>query len=119
VLAAVEVLECRVIRGDQARPRATFDAHVADRHPLIHGQAADRLACVFEHVTGATTDADPRDQVQDDVLGTHARGQPAVDADLVGLRVALEERLRRQDHLNFGRPDPERERAERPVRAGV
>ena len=45
--------------------------------------------------------------------------QPAVDPDLVGLRVALEEGLGREDHLDLARPDPERERPERPVRAGV
>ena len=42
-----------------------------------------------------------------------------VDADLVGLRLALEQALGREDHLHLGRPDPERERPERPVRARV
>ena len=45
--------------------------------------------------------------------------EPAVDPDLVGLRVALEQGLGREDHLDLARPDPERERAERAVRARV
>ena len=45
--------------------------------------------------------------------------EPAVDADLVGLRVALEQRLGREDHLDLARPDPERERPERAVGARV
>ena len=48
-------------------------------------------------------------------LARHAGGEPAVDADLVGLRVALEQRLGREDHLDLARPDPERERTERAV----
>ena len=45
--------------------------------------------------------------------------EPAVDPDLVGLRVALEKRLGREDHLDLARPDPEGERPERPVCRGV
>ena len=45
--------------------------------------------------------------------------EPAVDADLVGLRVALEQRLGGQDHLDLARPDAERERPERAVGRGV
>ena len=70
-----EVLERRVVRGDQAGPRAALDAHVADRHPLFHGQRPDRLAAVLEDVAGPAADADPRDQVEDDVLGADARGR--------------------------------------------
>ena len=74
---------------------------------------------VLEDVAGPAADADPRDQREDDVLGADAGGEPAVDPDLVGLRVALEERLGREDHLDLARPDPERERPERAVRARV
>ena len=114
-----QVLEGRVVRGDQAGPRAALDAHVADRHPLFHGQGPDRLAPVLEDVAGPAADADARDEVQDDVLGAHAGREPPVDADLVGQRIALEERLGREDHLHLARPDPERECAERAVRARV
>ena len=116
---AVEVFEGRVVRGDQPGPRAALDAHVADGHPLLHGQTADRLAGVFEDVAGPAADPDPGDQRQDDVLGTDPGDEAPVDADLVGLRVALEERLGGEDHLDLARPDPERQRPERPVRRGV
>ena len=43
--------------------------------------------------------------------------EPAVDPDLVGLRVALEQGLGGEDHLDLARPDPERERPERAVGA--
>ena len=45
--------------------------------------------------------------------------EAAVDADLVGLRVALEQGLGREDHLDLARPDPEGERPERAVRRRV
>ena len=57
--APVQVLEGGVIRGDQPGARPALDAHVADGHPLIHGQAADRLAGVLEDVPRPATDADP------------------------------------------------------------
>ena len=115
----MEVLEGRVVRGDEPGPRAALDAHVADGHPLLHGHGADGLAGVLEDVAGPAADPDPGDEREDDVLGADARGQPAVDPDLVGLRVALQQRLGREDHLDLARPDPERQRAERAVRARV
>ena len=96
-------------------PGAALDRHVADRHPLLHRQLADALAPVFEDVAGAAGDPDARDQRQDDVLGADAGREVAVDADLVGLRGALEQALRREDHLDFARADAERQRAERAV----
>ena len=45
--------------------------------------------------------------------------EPPVDPDLVRLRLALEERLGGEDHLDLARPDPERERPERAVRRRV
>ncbi len=116
---AVDVLERRVVRSDEAGPRAALDAHVADGHPLLHGQAADRLAGVLEDMARPATDADPGDQGQDDVLGAHAGREPSVDPDLVGLRVALEQGLGRQHHLDLAGADPEREGPERAVRAGM
>ena len=115
----MDVLEGRVVRGDEPGPRAALDAHVADGHPLLHGQGADGLAGVLEDVAGAAADADPGDEREDDVLGADAGRQAAVDADLVGLRVALQERLGGEHHLDLAGPDPERERPERAVRARV
>ena len=74
---------------------------------------------VLEDVAGPAADPDPGDEGEDDVLRADTRGQPALDPDLVGLRVALEEGLGGEDHLDLAGPDPERERPERPVGARV
>ncbi len=70
-------------------------------------------------MTGPTADTDPRDQGQDDVLAAHPRREPAVDADLVRRGPALEQGLGCQDHLDLGRPDPEREGPEGAMGRGV
>jgi hypothetical protein len=119
VRPAVDVLVRGVVRGDEAGSCATLDAHVADGHPLFHGQGPDGVAAILEHVAGPAADPDPGKQREDDVLGADARHEAAVDPDLVRLRVALQEGLGREDHLDLARPDPECERAECPVRARV
>ena len=116
VAPAVDVLERRVVRGDRARPGRRprcYMLQIVIRCSIV--SAADRLAAVLEDVAGPAADADPGDQGEDDVLGADAGREPAVDADLVGLRLALEQRLRREDHLDLARPDPERQRPERAV----
>ena len=77
--------------------------------------AADGVTGVLEDVAGAAADPDAADEVEDDVLRGDAGLEPAVDADLVGLRVALEQALGREDHLDLARADPEGERPERAV----
>ncbi len=121
VAAAADVVEGGLVGGDETGPRAALDAHVADGHPLLHVERADGLARELEDVAGPATGADPRDEGEDDVLGTHAGLEGAVDADLVGLRLALEQGLGGEDHLDLARPDAERQRAERAVggRVGV
>jgi len=119
VLPAVEVLEGRVVRGDEPGARTALDAHVADGHPLLHGQRPDGVTGVLEDVPRPAADPDPGDEGEDDVLGADAGGQPSVHLDLVRLRVALEQGLGGQDHLDFARPDPEGERTECAVRARV
>jgi hypothetical protein len=119
VRPARKVLEGRVVRADEAGPRAAFDAHVADRHALLHRQRANRLTGVLEDVAGAATDTDPGDQREDDVLRADARSQPAVDVHLVGLGSSLQQALRRQHHLDLAGADAERQRAEGAMRARV
>ena len=70
-------------------------------------------------MAGPAADADAGDQGQDDVLGADARLEPAGDLDFEGLGLALEQRLRGQDHLDLARPDAERQRPEGAVRGGV
>ncbi len=114
-----EVFERRVVGRDQATPCPALDRHVADGHPLLHRQCADRLAGVFEDVARPAADPDPGDEREDDVLGADTRHEPAVDPDLERLRLALEQALGREDHLDLGGPDAERERPECSVGRGV
>jgi hypothetical protein len=59
------------------------------------------------------------DRREDHVLGVDAGTESAVDRDPHGQRLLLPERLRRHDVLDLARADPERERAEGPVRRRV
>src|SRR5664280_3128060 len=111
--AAVEVVEGGVVGRDQPGPRAALDAHVADRHPLLHREGANRVAAVLEYMPGPAADPDPGDEREDHVLRADTGPEATVDPDLVGLRVALQKRLGREHHLDLARPDPEREGAER------
>jgi hypothetical protein len=70
-------------------------------------------------VAGPAADPDARDEREDDVLRADPGREPPIDADLIGLRVALEQRLGREDHLDFARADPERQRTEGAVGARV
>ena len=117
--ASLQVFECLFVRSHQTGAGAGFDGHVADGHAFFHRQGADGRAGVFKHAAGAAADADFGTEGEDDVLGRDAGFQRAFDANFVGLRLLLEQRLRSQHHLDFRRPDAERERAKRAVGGGV
>ena len=99
--------------------RAALDGHVADRHALFHGERADRLAAVLEHMAGAARDADPADQREDQVLGGDAGGQAPADLHRAGARLLLQQALRRQHVAHLGGADAEGEGAEGAVGRGV
>ena len=82
-------------------------------------QRADRLAGIFQRVAGAAGGADLADDGEDDVLRGDAVRQFAVDHRAHVLRLLLDQRLRRQHVLDFGRADAVGERAERAMRRGV
>ena len=73
VRTALEVGESRLVGGDHAGLGAPLDAHVADRHPALHGERLDGRAAVLHDVALAAAGADLGDQGQHDVLGGHAR----------------------------------------------
>ena len=81
--------------------------------------SADGAAGVFDAVAGAAVGRDLADQVQDQILGRHARGQPAVDAQLHSLGLGLQQRLRGQHVFDFAGADAKRQGPERAVRGGV
>ena len=116
---AFEIGERRVVGRDHPRPGTGLDRHVADRHPVLHREAANRLARVLEHMTDPAGDAEPADRAEDHVLRRHVGRQLALEADAHRARPRLRQALRREHVLDLGRADAERERAERAVGRGV
>ena len=119
VWPALEVVEGRRIGRDHAGPRAGLDRHVADRHPAFHRQTANRLAAILDDVALAATGADLSDDAEDEILRGHSGGQGAGNLDRHRLGALQRQRLSREHVLDLARPDPERQRAERAVRARV
>ena len=119
VRATGQILERGVVRSDHAGARAGLDRHVADGEAAFHRQARDRRARILDDVARGARRADPRDDREHDVLGANAVAEPAVDRDPHRLRLALPQRLRREDVGHLRRSDAERERAERAVRRRV
>ena len=116
---AAQVGDRRLVDGDQAGARAGLDRHVAHRHPPFHAERADRAAGELDRVAGAAGGADLADDRQHDVLGAAAAAELAVDLHEHVLRLAREQRLRRQHVLDLARADAMGERAERAVGRGV
>ena len=116
VRTALQVLERGLVRRDHAGTRTGLDGHVAHGHALVHGEVANRLTTVFDHVTLAAAGADLGDDRQNDVLGRRVRGQLAVDVDGHGLERLQRQRLCGHHVFDFGSADAERQRAERAVR---
>ena len=56
---------------------APLDRHVADRHPLLHRQRADRVAGVLDDIADAAVHADLADDAEDQVLRREAGRQRA------------------------------------------
>ena len=71
---ALHVGERRLVGRDQARLGPPLDAHVADRHPALHGECPDGRAAVLHDVALAAAGADLGDQRQHDVLGVTPGG---------------------------------------------
>ena len=117
VRAALEVREGRLVRRDHAGAGAGLDRHVADRHPPLHRERADRAAAELEHVALPAVGADLRDDREDDVLRGDAGLELALDGDRHRLEGLERQRLGRQDVLDLARADAERHRAERAVGA--
>src|SRR5262249_15343287 len=78
-----------------ARPRAPprLDGHVAEGHPRLHGERTDRLARVLQDVPGPARDAQPGDDLEDQVLGGDAGAEPAAHPDLHHLWPTLQQAL--------------------------
>ncbi len=115
----LDIGERGLVGCDQAGAGAAFDRHVADRHAPFHRQRADRLAGIFDDMTGAAGRADLADNGQNDVLGGDAVGQLPVDAHQHVLGLVLDQRLGGEHVLDLGGADAVRQRAEGAVGRGV
>ena len=117
--AALEVGVGGLIRGDHAGAGTGLDRHVADGHSALHGERANGRSAVFEHVALAAVGANLGDHGKDDVFGTHARAQRALNVDGHGLERLKRQGLRGQYVLNLAGADADRHGAKSAVRGGV
>ncbi len=118
-LAVMQIGVGRFVGSDHAGPRAGLDRHVADGHPLFHAESLDGAAGVFDGIAGAAGGGEATDEIENQILGGHAGEQPAVDAQLHGLGLVLQQRLRGQHVFHFAGADAEGQGPERSVRGGV
>ena len=116
---ALDVVDGCVVDGDDTRAAAGFDAHVAERHALFHRQRGDGVAGELDRETGAAGAGDLADDGEREVLGGHAGGFSAREADVHRLWLHQRQALRGQHVFDLGRADAEGQCAERPVRGRV
>mmetsp|Transcript_21506 Transcript_21506/g.62977 ORF Transcript_21506/g.62977 Transcript_21506/m.62977 type:complete len:454 (-) Transcript_21506:323-1684(-) len=116
---ALEIIEGDLVGSDHSGAGAGLDGHVGDGHSRLHGQRFDGGAGEFDGRAGASRGTDEAADVKDNVLGGDALPEFAIDPDEHVLCLGLGEGLCRQHVLHLAGPDPERQRAERPVGGGM
>ena len=119
VLAPLDILECCLVRCDQAGARPAFDAHIANRHTAGHIQRTNRRAPVFKDITNAAAGSVFGDDRQNNVFGSYSLAQLTLDVDRECLGLHLHQALCRQHVAHLARADAKRQRAERAVCARV
>ena len=67
------------VGGDHPGPAPALDGEVAEGHPLLHREVADRLPGILDDVPGGAGGADGAEHAQGHVLGGDPRRQRAVD----------------------------------------
>src|SRR5262249_17236409 len=92
---------------------------IANGHTLFHGQATDRFAGIFKHVSCSPTDADLRNECQNDVFRRNTFWQRTIDLYFIGFGLLLEKTLRSQDMFHFRCSDPKSQRPEGSMRGSV
>ncbi len=117
--AAFYVGERGFIRCDHAGAGSSFNAHVAQRHPGLHGERAHGFTCVFDHMASSAVGADFPDDSESEILGGYALAQRAIHLDEHSLRLALRKALSGEHVLHFRSADAECQRTECAVGAGV
>src|SRR4028119_1744361 len=99
VLAAFELLEGGLVRGDEARPGAPLYGHVADGHAALHREGPNSLAPALDDVPDPAAGADAVQDAEHEVLGRNVRRQLALDGYGHRLRAALGEGLGGEDEI--------------------
>ena len=90
---AVQILERRVVGGDEAAARAELDRHVADRQAAFERHGADRRSTVLHDVPDSGIDTVAADQCQDHVLGVDALARRAMELGAQRAGLAHDQRL--------------------------
>ena len=116
---ALQISECGVVGRDHARLRAPFDAHVADRHPAFHAQAAHGRAAVLDQMTLAKRRSGAADQPEHHVFGRHAERKLALDSHREVASSRLRQALGRQHELDLGCADAKRQSAKCSMSGGM
>ena len=119
LLAALDVVEGRLVGGDQAGLGAPLDRHVADGHPGLHRELLDGLAAVLDDVALPAARARVGDEREHQVLGGHAAGRLPLIVTAIVLGLACISVCVASTCSTSDGADAERDRAERAVRAGV
>ena len=118
--AAGNVLICFIVRRDQPGPRAAFDRHIADRHPLFHRERANgRAANTRSRIPSPPPMPIFESSFRIMSFAVTPGFQRPVDAHGKRLRRPLQQALRRQHVLHFAGADAERQRSERSMRRRV
>jgi hypothetical protein len=98
----LEIGESDFIRSDHASSCATFDGHVADGHSGLHAEAANRRSAEFNDGAGSASGANDANDVENDVLAGHARGQVSVNLHTHVLAPSGSQGLGGEDVLDLG-----------------
>ena len=115
----LHVVKRRLIRCDNSRARTRFDGHVANGHPTVHAERSNSATAVFEHVPLPAAGTNFCDDRQDDVFGTDARRELALDVDGHRFEWLQGQSLGGQHVLDFAGADSKRHGAEGAVGRGV
>src|SRR5882757_815406 len=114
-----EIIESLLIRLDQTHLGAELDRKIADGKPPFDREVANGAAGIFHGVTSPARGADAADQREDEILGSHAEWQPALEHHAHCFGPALDDGLCCQHMRQLARPDTEGQRAQPAMRAGV
>ena len=117
--AAFHVPEGRLVRVHIPHARGAFNRHIAHGHALFHRHPIEDVAAVFIGVPGAAFDAEPLNDVQNDVFRVHAGPERSVHGNAAHLQRLDGEALRCQHVAHLRGADAEGDGAERAVRRGV